>query len=138
LAIPSPQRFRSVPGSDARTIPFEFSVEETTALRELGRKHGVTPFMALLASLSTVLSRWSGQSDVVIGVPVASRGNAGTDKLIGFFVNTLPMRVDLAGAPTFADLLGQVRQTALDGYAHADAPFDVIVRELQATRDPRR
>ena len=138
LALPSPQRFRSVQGSDARTIPFELSVDETTALRELCRKHGVTPFMALLASLSTVLGRWSGQSDVVIGVPVASRGNIGTDRLIGFFVNTLPMRVDLSAAPAFTDLLAQVRQTSLDGYAHADAPFDVLVREQQASRDPRR
>ncbi|BCB89231.1 condensation domain-containing protein [Phytohabitans suffuscus] len=138
LALPTRQRFLSAQGGGANTIPFALSVDETTALRGLCRRYGVTPFMALLASMSTVLGRWSGQSDVVVGVPVASRGNIGTDQLIGFLVNTLPMRVDLAGAPAFADLLAQVRQTSLDGYAHADAPFDVLVKELQATRDPRR
>ncbi|MEU4159999.1 condensation domain-containing protein [Actinoplanes sp. NPDC026670] len=138
LALPTGRRLLTTQGGAADTIPFELTVDETTALRGLCRKHGVTPFMTLLAGLSTVLSRWSGQSDVVIGVPLASRGNPGTDAMIGFLVNTLPMRVRLADAATFADLLTQVRQTALDGYAHADAPLDTLVREAQATRDPRR
>ncbi|MFY1652869.1 condensation domain-containing protein [Solwaraspora sp. WMMB762] len=138
LALPTAQRFLSAQGGGADTIPFALTVEETTALRELCRRHGVTPFMALLATESAVLSRWSGQSDVVIGVPVARRGNADTDKLIGFLVNTLPMRVELSSAATFADLLAQVRKTSLDGYAHADAPFDMLVKDLQASRDPRR
>ena len=111
---------------------------ETTALRELCRKHGVSQFMALLAALSTVLARWSGQRDVVIGVPVAGRTGAGTDLLIGFFVNTLPIRVDLSGDPTFADLLARVRQVSLDAYAHAEAPMDALVEQLQVVRDPRR
>lgn len=138
LALPTGRRFLAAQGGAADTIPFELTADETTALRDLCRKHGVTPFMTLLAGLSTVLSRWSGQSDVVIGVPLASRGNPGTDAMIGFLVNTLPMRVRLAGAPTFGDLLTQVRQTALDGFTHADAPLDALVREAQATRDPRR
>ncbi|MGH3258935.1 MAG: condensation domain-containing protein [Streptosporangiaceae bacterium] len=111
---------------------------ETAALHKLSRAYGVTPFITLLASLATVLSRWSGQQDVVIGVPIAGRSDGGTENLIGFFVNTLPVRVDLSGAPTFADLLDRVRQAALGGYAHADAPLDVLVQELRAPRVPGR
>jgi non-ribosomal peptide synthetase component F/acyl carrier protein len=138
LALPTAQRYSSARGATGSRTRFELSHDETAALHELCRKYGVTSFMVLLASLATVLGRWSGQSDVVIGVPVASRTDGETDKLIGFFVNTLPFRVDMSGNPTFADLLSRVRQIALDGYAHADAPFDVLVKELQATRDPAR
>ncbi len=111
---------------------------ETTALRTLCRTHGVSTFMVLLAALSTVLGRWSGQRDLVVGVPIAGRTDAGTDTLIGFLVNTLPIRVDLTGEPTFAELLTRVRQVSLDGYAHSDAPLDVLVEQLDITRDPRR
>ena len=111
---------------------------ETAALHKLSRTYGVTPFITLLASLATVLSRWSGQRDVVIGVPIAGRSDGGTENLIGFFVNTLPVRVDLSGEPTFANLLDRVRQAALGGYAHADAPLDVLVQELRAPRVPGR
>jgi non-ribosomal peptide synthetase component F/acyl carrier protein len=138
LVLPAAQRRSPAQGADGGRVQSALSEQETVALHDLCRKQGVTTFMALLASLATVLGRWSGQSDVVIGVPIAGRTNVGTDKLIGFFVNTLPLRVDLSGDPTFADLLGRVRRVALDGYAHADAPLDVLVQELQVTRDPRR
>ncbi|GIF62817.1 hypothetical protein Ais01nite_08520 [Asanoa ishikariensis] len=113
------------------------SADETAALHMLCRTHGVSPFMVAMATFATVLARWSGQRDVVIGVPNAGRNDAGTDTLIGFLVNTLPIRVDLTGEPTFADLLTRVRQVCLDGYAHADAPLDVLVRRLDLTRDTR-
>ncbi len=138
LALPMARRRLPAQGAAGDRIRAGLSEDETAALHELCRKHGVTAFMALLASLATVLARWSGQPDVVIGAPIASRGDAGTDQLIGFFVNTLPLRVELSDDPTFADLLGQVRQVALNGYTHADAPFDVLVKELPVTRDPRR
>jgi non-ribosomal peptide synthetase component F/acyl carrier protein len=137
LALPTAQR-NSASRTTGHRLRSALSTEETVALYELCRKHGVTTFMALLAGVATVLGRWSGQEDVVIGVPIAGRAEVGTDTLIGFFVNTLPLRVDLSGEPTFADLLARIRQVALGGYAHAEAPFDVIVQELQATRDPRR
>ena len=110
---------------------------DTTALHELCRTHGVTPFMVLMATLATVLARWSGQRDLIIGVPIAGRTDAGTETLIGFLLNTLPIRVRLDGEPTFAELLAQVRQVCLDGYAHSDAPLDVLVQQLDITRDPR-
>ena len=78
----------------------------TRALKELSGQHGTTLFMTLLAAWAAVLSRLSGQKDVVIGTPVANRGRAELENLIGFFVNTLALRVDLAGEPTVAELLG--------------------------------
>ncbi|HEX6501169.1 MAG TPA: condensation domain-containing protein [Micromonosporaceae bacterium] len=138
ITLPTALRLAVGQGADCERIRLTLSPEETTALHEMCRKHGVTVFMALLASLATVAGRWAGQSDIVIGVPIAGRTDVGTENLIGFFVNTLPLRVDLSGDPTFAELLTRVRQVALDGYAHADAPFDVLVKELQVARDPRR
>ena len=114
------------------------SKEDTEAVHQLCRGHGVTVFMTLLAGLATVLGRWSGQWDLVIGVPITGRSDAGTQKLIGFFVNTLPLRVDLTGDPTFADLLERARQAAVNGYAHADAPLDVVVGKLAPPRMPGR
>ncbi|ASW54323.1 condensation domain-containing protein [Plantactinospora sp. KBS50] len=111
--------------------------EETRALHTFCRAQGVSPFMLLMATLATVLARWSGQRDVVIGVPTAGRNDTGTDTLIGFLVNTLPIRVDLRDEPTFTDLLARVRRVCLDGYAHADAPLDVLIQQLDVPRDPR-
>lgn len=138
LALPS-KRWRSpsdVP--EGGRVRAALSKEETAGVHDLCRRHGVTSFMVLLASLATVLSRWSGQRDMVIGVPITGRTDAKTETLIGFFVNTLPLRVDLAGDPTFAELLERVRQAAVGGYAHADAPLDLLVRELPAIRVPGR
>jgi len=137
LSMPAAHR-RAIARRSGDRVRADLSVADTTGLHTLCRNHGVSPFMALLAALATVLGRWSGQRDVVIGVPIAGRTDAGTDMLIGFFVNTLPIRVDLTGDPTFADLLARVRRVCLDGYAHAEAPVDVLVEELQVTRDPRR
>jgi len=138
LALPTARRRSASQGVIGGRLRSGLSAEETAALRDLCRKHGVTLFMALLAALATVLRRWSGQDDVVIGAPITTRSDAGTGQLIGFFVNTLPLRVDLSGDPAFAELLARVRKVALDGYAHGEAPFDVLVQELQAPRDPTR
>jgi non-ribosomal peptide synthetase component F/acyl carrier protein len=138
LTLPTTQRHSPAQQATSGRICSDLPPGQTAALHDLARQHGVTWFMTLLAALATVLGRWSGQSDVVIGVPIAGRTDAGTDKLIGFFVNTLPFRIDLSGDPTFTDLLDRVRQVALDGYAHADAPLDVLVKELHVIRDPSR
>ncbi|OZV77370.1 hypothetical protein CA850_23230 [Micromonospora echinospora] len=137
LNLPAAHR-QAVARQSGGRVHAALSASETAALHVLCRKHGVSPFMALLAALSTVLSRWSGQRDIVVGVPIAGRSDAGTDLLVGFFVNTLPIRVDLTGDLTFAGLLQRVRQVCLDGYAHAEAPVDVVVEQLQVVRDPRR
>jgi non-ribosomal peptide synthetase component F len=138
LALPTVQRRTSAMRAEAGQVMAELSADETAALHGLCREHGVTSFMVLYAVLATIFSRWSGQADIVIGVPVAGRNHTGTDRLIGFFINMLPVRVDLSDNPVFASLLQRVRRVALDGYAHAEAPLDELVKDLNISRDPRR
>lgn len=95
-------------------------------------------FMGLLAMIAVLLSRYSRQNDIVIGSPLADRQYSETQALIGLFLNTLALRIDLSGNPTFHDLLAQVRQTALDAYQHQDVPFEQLVDELQPERHPSR
>ena len=85
-----------------------------------------------------LLARYTGLDDVAVGTPIANRNRAETEGLIGFFVNTLVLRADLSGDPSFAELLGRVRRTALDAYAHQDLPFEQLVDELVTDRDRSR
>ncbi|MFI0487357.1 amino acid adenylation domain-containing protein [Actinomadura sp. 9N215] len=115
---------------------YQFSVpaEVSNKLRELSREAGCTTFMTLLAAFQVLLSRHSGQDDIAVGSPIAGRAQPETERLIGFFVNTLVFRGDLAGDPTFRELLGRVRRTALDAYAHQDLPFEHLVEVLRPER----
>ncbi|HEV7655228.1 MAG TPA: amino acid adenylation domain-containing protein [Mycobacteriales bacterium] len=102
---------------------------------ELGRREGTTLFMTLLAAFQVVLARYSGQEDVVVGSPVAHRVSEDVQGLLGFFVNTLPLRARPAGAMPFRQLLGQTREACLAAYENADVPFDFLVRRLFPERD---
>ncbi|PUE53048.1 hypothetical protein B9Z45_13195 [Limnohabitans sp. 2KL-17] len=117
------------------TLRFEIDAPTRQALHELARAHGGTLFMVLLAAFKVLLWRWSGQTDVVVGSPIANRNRSEIEGLIGFFVNTLLLRSNLGGDPTFEDLLGRVRETALQAYAHQDLPFERLVEELQPQRE---
>ncbi|HEX8697018.1 MAG TPA: amino acid adenylation domain-containing protein, partial [Longimicrobium sp.] len=108
--------------------------ELTAGLRALSRRHGTTLFMTLLAGWAAVLGRLSGQTDVVVGTPTAGRGRREIEGLIGFFVNTLALRVDLAGSPTVAELLGRVRARALEAQQNQDIPFEQVVERVQPAR----
>ncbi|MFL5540879.1 MAG: amino acid adenylation domain-containing protein, partial [Longimicrobiaceae bacterium] len=112
----------------------ELDAELTAGLKALCQRHGVTLYMTFLAAWAVVLSRLSGQEDVVIGTPVAGRGRREIEGLIGFFVNTLALRVDLSGAPTVAELLGRVKARALEAQDHQDIPFEQVVELLQPVR----
>ena len=104
-------------------------------LQALSQAEGATLFMTLLAGFQLLLSRYSGQEDIVVGTSVAGRDHAEIEPLIGFFINTLAMRTDLSGDPTFRELLARVKKVALDGYAHQAIPFEKLVEELQPERN---
>ncbi|WP_182875698.1 non-ribosomal peptide synthetase [Microbispora sp. H10670] len=110
----------------------------TTALRTLCTDNGVTPFMATLAVYAALLSRYTGQTDILIGTPIANRPHPHLQPLIGFFVNTLPIRIDLTDDPTTTELLQHIRTTTINAYAHQDLPFEQLVRDLRPKRDPTR
>ncbi|PYP82401.1 MAG: non-ribosomal peptide synthetase, partial [Blastocatellia bacterium AA13] len=113
---------------------FTIDAAVNDGLKKVSRAEGVTLFMTLLAAWQTLLSRYSGQEDVVVGADVANRNRGETEGLIGFFVNMLVLRTDLSGDPTFSELLGRVRETTLGAYAHQDLPFEKLVEELQPER----
>ncbi len=106
----------------------------TDKLQQLSRKHGATLFMTLLSAFGVLLSRYSGQEDVVVGSPIANRRDRALEPLIGCFVNTLALRLNLADTPTFSEFLSRVRQTTLDAYSHQDLPFETLVEALQPKR----
>jgi len=106
----------------------------TADLEEMARGCGGTLFMALLAASAALLGRLAGQDDVVVGTPVAGRADTALEPLIGFFVNTLPLRVNIAGDPTFAELVGRAKEVTLGGLANAEVPFERLVETLQPRR----
>ncbi len=130
LEIPT-DRPRGV-GQDARAErhAFPLGVGLTRRLRELSRREGATLFMTALAGWQALLGRYAGEDDVVVGTPVAGRSRVEVEGLIGFFVNLLPLRVELRGDPTWGTLLGRVREEALGAYAHQDLPFERLVDEV--------
>src|SRR5581483_10677364 len=107
-------------------------------LKELSRRQGATLFMTLSAGFQVLLSRYSGQKDIVAGTPIANRSRGETEGLIGFFVNTLVLRTDMGGEPTFLELVRREREVAMEAYEHQDVPFERLVAELQVERDLSR
>ncbi|MGH9943004.1 MAG: non-ribosomal peptide synthetase [Pyrinomonadaceae bacterium] len=108
------------------------------SLKILSRREGATLFMTLLAAFQTLIARYTNQTDVIVGAPIAGRNRVETEHLIGFFVNTLALRTDLAGDPTFRELLGRVKETALGAYTHQDLPFEKLIEKLQPERHSNR
>lgn len=113
------------------TVPQELTVQ----LKALGRETGTTLYMILLSTFYILLYRYTQQRDLVVGTAIANRQNTQLEKLIGYFANTLALRVNLSGDPTFREVLTQVKQITLDAYAHQDTPFEQLVEELQPERN---
>ncbi|CAK0763173.1 hypothetical protein CCP3SC5AM1_330001 [Gammaproteobacteria bacterium] len=134
LSLPTDRPRPPVQTYEANVHRFQISVEDTQALHQLGRQADATLFMTLLAAFQVLLSRYSGQLDIVVGSPIANRNRHEIELLMGFFVNSLALRANLAGNPTFMDHLVQVRRTTQDAYTHQDFPFERLVEELQPTR----
>ncbi|WP_183068029.1 non-ribosomal peptide synthetase [Streptomyces sp. gCLA4] len=107
-------------------------------LREFGKAEGATLYMTMLAGFAATLRRWTGQEDIVVGTSVSGRDHPAFSELIGFFVNTLPLRIRTGGDPGFAELVRATRHTTLQAYAHQELPFDLIVDTLGLPRDPSR
>jgi amino acid adenylation domain-containing protein len=116
---------------------YEFAVEAKVAqqLRKLAEERGATLFMVLLSAFQTLLYRYSGQADIAVGTPTAGRGSNETEKLIGFFINTLVLRGDLFGAPSFLELLQRTKEVTLEAYTHQDVPFEKLVEVLSPERN---
>ena len=115
-----------------------FSPELSGRLVTLGHREGTTLFMTLLAALEVLLHRHTGETDLLVGTPVAGRLRSEAEGLIGVFLNTLVLRTDLGGDPPLCELLRRVRETALEAYAHQDLPFEKVLAELQPQRDASR
>jgi amino acid adenylation domain-containing protein len=127
--------FESHRGAKLRTV---LPAACSEGLRALGREQQATLFMTLTAGFAAVLEHWCGQPDLVIGTPITGRTHVELEPLIGFFSNTLALRVDVSGDPTFPDLVARVRETCLGAYAHQKLPFERLVEELRPQRDLSR
>ncbi len=138
LNLPTDRPRPPVQGHRGATQPLTLSPVLTAALEALGQAEGATLFMTLFAAFQILLYRYTGQTDLAVGVPIANRNRSEIEGLIGFFVNSLVLRTNLNGNPTFRELLGQVREVALAAYAHQDVPFEKLVEELHPDRDLSR
>ncbi|MFD1324090.1 non-ribosomal peptide synthetase [Micromonospora sonneratiae] len=120
------------------TAQFSIGDELTTALDELAQRTRCTRFMIVLAAFQVVLSRWTGQDDICVGSPVSTRSRPELQSVVGLMVNSLPLRTDLSGDPTLAEVLDRVKGVCLDSLEHADLPLDQMVQQADLVRDPSR
>jgi amino acid adenylation domain-containing protein len=138
LDLPTDRPRPAQPTMRNGALPFRLSKELSERLKALARAETSTLFMTLLAAFQALLSRYTSQTDVAVGVPIANRRFVELEGLVGFFANTLVMRGDLRGDPTFHQWLARVKAEALAAYEHADLPFERLVQELQPNRDLSR
>lgn len=136
LDLPTDRPRPMVPTYYGSMHSFALSKGLTDAVKALGRQESVTLYIVLVAAFKTLLYRYTGQSDNLLGTAISDRNQAETQGLMGFFLNTLVLRTDLSGNPTFRDLLQQVREVTLEAHAHQNVPFEYLVKELQPERNP--
>lgn len=138
LELPVDKPRPSIQTFNGADFSLKLSSELSNALKELSAGKGVTLFMTLMAAFQILLSSYARREDILVGTDVANRNRVELEELIGFFINLLPIRIDLSGDPTFTDLLARVRNTMLDVYAYQELPFEKLVEELRPERDLRR
>ncbi|HEX6290912.1 MAG TPA: condensation domain-containing protein, partial [Herpetosiphonaceae bacterium] len=138
LQVPTDHPRPPVPSAKGSSHSFIISRSLTDDLMALSHREGVTLFMTLLAAWQVLLSRYSGQSDIAVGTPIANRTRGEIEDLIGCFINMLVLRTDLAGDPSFRDVLQRVREVSLGAYAYQEVPFEEVVDALQPARDLSR
>jgi amino acid adenylation domain-containing protein len=135
LELPTDRPRPAVQTHQGAKHSLRLSKELSEALKALSRREEATLFMTLLAAFQTLLYRYCGQEDIIVGSPIAGRNRAEIEELIGCFLNSLAMRTNLSGNPSFRELLGRVREVALKAYANQDLPVEKLIEELQLERD---
>jgi amino acid adenylation domain-containing protein len=138
LELPTDRPRTSRPSPRGARRPLSMPGDLRARVEALARREETTPFVVLLAAFLALLHRWTGQEDLVVGTPFANRRRSEVQGLIGFFVNTLPIRVALAGRPSFAELVRRARESVLGAHAHQELPFERLVEELRPERAPGR
>ncbi|HEU5331180.1 MAG TPA: amino acid adenylation domain-containing protein [Actinocrinis sp.] len=138
LELPTDRPRPAVWDGRGDVVRFELPPDLVAEVGQFARRHRVTPFMVLLAVFQTLLARSTGRTDVAVGTPVAGRTRPEAERLIGLFVNSVVLRTDLSGRPSFGELLTRVRATALGAFSHAEAPFERVVDALSPARDLSR
>ena len=134
LELPTDRARPAAPSYEGRRETLRLTSALVAAVEALGRQENASVFMILMAAFNAVLARCSGQDDILLGVPIANRTRLASEDLVGALVNTLPLRTDLSGDPSFRELVRRVRETLLDAYDHQEMPFDKLVQELQPER----
>jgi amino acid adenylation domain-containing protein len=134
LEVPTDRPRAAGQSERSASVAFTLTPAESQALRLLSRREGATLYMTVLATWQALLARYSGQDDVVVGTPLAGRTQVEVERLLGLFVNVLPLRTDLSGDPPFVELLARVREVTLGAYAHQAVPFERLVEEIAVER----
>ncbi|HLJ26306.1 MAG TPA: amino acid adenylation domain-containing protein [Candidatus Angelobacter sp.] len=135
LKLPADRPRPAAPSQKGALHDFVIEANVTQKLKRLAEEQGATLFMVLLAAFQTLLYRYSGQTDIAVGTPIAGRNNDDTEKLIGYFINTLVLRVTLSGSPSFRELVQRTKEVTLEAYAHQDVPFEKLVEALSPERN---
>ncbi|MGA1622030.1 MAG: condensation domain-containing protein, partial [Synechocystis sp.] len=138
LPLPTDRPRPTVQTHRGARLPITITRDTTAGLKALAIQEKATLFMVVLAAFQLLLSRYTGEQDIVVGTPIANRRYLETEKLIGCFANTLVLRSDLSGNPTFRELLARIRTTTQAAYAHQDLPFEKLVEALHPDRDMSR
>src|SRR6185295_3923774 len=134
LELPTDHPRPAVQTYRGASVPVGLPLELLERLQALGRSEGATLYMTLLGAFQVLLGRYAGSGDVVVGSPIAGRTRGEVEALIGFFINTLVLRTDLSGDPSFRETLRRVREATLGAYEHQEVPFEKLVAELQPER----
>jgi amino acid adenylation domain-containing protein len=136
LELPGARPRPRMPSFRGDSIPFRLGRTRAEGLREMARGKGMTTTMVMLSVFAALLHRSTGRDDILLGLPSANRGRIEGEGLMGFFVNTIPVRIDFTGDPPFEELLDRVRRASLDAYDHDKLPFERLVHELRPERNP--